>query len=86
MSTHLHEPPRCLSLFAPSLPEKPGLPTEPIEPDRSGDPDELQPPPTDDADWDVFIADDDGEPLPAPGDFWIEDPDDDTLRTDFYAA
>jgi hypothetical protein len=41
------------------------------------DPDDLEiddPPSGDDAYWDVFIPDDDEcDPLPEPGDFWVED-------------
>jgi hypothetical protein len=44
------------------------------EPDEPGEPDEIELPCTDDAQWDVFIADDDCDPLPEPGDFWIDDP------------
>jgi hypothetical protein len=53
-----------------------GLPPvePPAEPDESGEPDEIELPCTDDADWDVFIPDDDCDPLPEPGDFWIDDP------------
>ena len=53
------------------------LPSEPEEP---GEPDEIEMPCTDDADWDVFIADDDCDPLPEPGDFWIDDPANDEAR------
>jgi hypothetical protein len=45
------------------------------DPDDPDDPDEFDSP-CDDADWEVFIADDDSGPLPEPGDFWSERPDD----------
>jgi hypothetical protein len=47
----------------------------PGEPDERAEPDEFEVPCTDDAPWEVFIADDDDDPLPEPGDFWIDDPD-----------
>lgn len=46
-----------------------------VEPDESDEPHELETPFTDDALWEVFISDDDDDPLPEPGDFWIDDPD-----------
>jgi hypothetical protein len=48
----------------------------PVEPEEPGEPDEADFPCTDDAYWDVFIPDDDNDPLPERGDFWIEDPND----------
>jgi hypothetical protein len=52
-------------------------PAPPAEPEGPDEPDEIDVPCTDDDDprWDVFIADDDDcDPLPDLGDFWIEDP------------
>jgi hypothetical protein len=39
-----------------------------------GDPDKDFFPPDDDPCWDVFLPDDDElDPLPEPGDFWLDD-------------
>jgi hypothetical protein len=46
----------------------------PPEPEQPAAPDETGVPPQDDADWEVFIADDDRDPLPEPGDFWDVEP------------
>jgi len=46
-------------------------PTAPAEDDEPSDLDVLNPTETNDADWDVFLADDDErDPLPEHGDFW----------------
>jgi hypothetical protein len=58
----------------PLPPDDPPPVEPPAEPEEPGGPDETEIPCTDDADWDVFIRDDDCDPLPEPGDFWIEDP------------
>jgi hypothetical protein len=49
-------------------------PSRPVVPPQPDEPDELDLPPLDDAQWEVFVADDDLDPLPEPGDFWIEEP------------
>jgi hypothetical protein len=43
------------------------------EPDDAADADSPYPSVDDDSKWDVFLPDDDElDPLPCPGDFWIE--------------
>jgi hypothetical protein len=53
-----------------------GFETNPISPlPEPGEPEdgELPIPGADDAKWDVFLPDDDElDPQPAPGDFWLE--------------
>jgi hypothetical protein len=47
----------------------------PSEPSEFDDPSDFELPHMDDARWDVFIADEDEcDPLPDHGDFWIDDP------------
>ena len=56
---------------SPRMPPTPDPP--PAELDEPGDLEDLDSPCVDDSDWDVFIADDDErDPLPEPGDFWVE--------------
>lgn len=45
----------------------------PVEPDESSDLDESEMGNTDDDRWEVFILDDDCDPLPDYGDFWLPD-------------
>jgi hypothetical protein len=45
----------------------------PVDPEESDEPDEIETPCTDDAHWEIFLPDDD-DPMPEPGDFWIDDP------------
>lgn len=53
-------------------PARPG--DDPPEPDDPSDLDELELPCTDDASWEVFIADDDErDPQPEWGDFWNDE-------------
>lgn len=51
-------------------------PVNPDEPEEPEEPEEIELPCTDDADWEVFVPDHDWDPMPEPGDFWIEDPED----------
>ena len=68
-------PPKRRARSQPLEPDNPPPPSPPAEPDEPNDPDDLEVPCTDDAHWDVFIADDDDrDPLPDFDDFWIEDP------------
>jgi len=57
--------------------EMAGAEAEAADPDLDSgdddDPDEADLHHTDDRLWDVFILDDDGEPLPDYGDFWFPD-------------
>ena len=58
------------------VPHWPDEETEPIEASPETDEtdvDECDPEDVDDDRWDVFILDDDGEPLPESGDFWFPD-------------
>jgi hypothetical protein len=70
----------CRSVLPPDRPAEPP-PDEPSElepePDGPADPSDLDfeelPCTDDDSRWDAFIPDDDErDPQPAPGDFWIE--------------
>jgi hypothetical protein len=45
----------------------------PVDPEESDEPDEIETPCTDDAHWEIFLPDED-DPLPEPGDFWIDAP------------
>jgi hypothetical protein len=54
---------------------KPPFEAEELEPEEI----EL---PANDADWDVFLPDDDSDPQPEPGDFWIDGVDDVDFCTD----
>jgi hypothetical protein len=61
--------------FAPIEPVEPRPPVE--EPDEPSDLDDFDGPFTDNDDsrWDVFVPDDDQrDPLPEPGDFWVDEP------------
>ena len=50
------------------------IPLEPpVESEEPDEPDEFDLSPTDDANWEVFIADDDCDPQPEPGDFWNDE-------------
>jgi hypothetical protein len=49
-----------------------GMPLEQLRPNQPNGPDGF-PMPDDDSHWDVFLPDDDEvDPVPDPGDFWIE--------------
>ena len=62
------------------IPEEPSnLEEEPVEPDEVSDLDFTEMPCTDEAGqggdeslWDAFLPDDEWDPEPDPGDFWIE--------------
>ncbi len=45
----------------------------PVETEEPCEPAEIDLPCTDDAQWEVFIADDDCDPLPERGDFWNDE-------------
>lgn len=60
-----HEPTKQVGTTEPE-------PNDQREPEEASDLDEFDGPTVDDADWEAFIADDDErDPQPAPGDFWM---------------
>ena len=62
-----------LGRIEPPLPDDPPPLEPPVEPEEPSEPDEFEFPCADDAYWDVFVPDD-CDPLPEPGDFWIDEP------------
>jgi hypothetical protein len=73
---HLRFSPTCTRTPKRSGRAQSPAPTEPpplelpVEPDELEELDEIDLSCPDDAHWEVFIADDDCEPFPEPGDFW----------------
>ncbi len=77
-SRHAERPAAAESPHPPDDADQEADGREPVAPDPElSDPDDLEiddPLGGDDAYWDVFIPDEDEcDPLPEPGDFWVED-------------